>query len=185
MLRMARKLICGCAMMLLFSAAVIAQQATRVVPGKAEMEKLNFLVGEWTYTEKYEKSRMMPNGGEGKGTSRGRPGPGGHSVALEVDGTFPAGTVQALQIFTWDVRAKAYKCYAFSSDGPGMSEDTGRWENDELIFESTIEPAPAVRVRLRRVYKNIQPDSFTIQILTGPEGAELALFDTVQVQRKK
>jgi hypothetical protein len=66
-----------------------------------------------------------------------------------------------------------------------MTEDTGRWENEELIFESTIEPAPAVRVTLRRVYKNIKPDSFTIQILSGQEGAELALFDTIQVKRKK
>jgi hypothetical protein len=165
--------------------AMHAQQTARPVPGKAETEKLNFLVGEWTYTEKYEKSRMLPNGGEGKGTSRGRLGPGGNSVALEVEGTSPVGAVQALQIFTWDVRAKVYKCYSFSSDGPGMSEDTGRWENNELILESTIEPAPAVRVTLRRVYKSIQPDSFTIQILSGQEGAELALFDTIQVKRKK
>jgi hypothetical protein len=165
--------------------AMHAQQTARPVPGKAETEKLNFLLGEWTYTEKYEKSRMLPNGGEGKGTSRGRLGPGGNSVALEVEGASPVGAVQALQMFTWDARAKVYKCYSFSSDGPGMSEDTGRWEHDELVFESTIEPAPAVRMTLRRVYKNIQPDSFTIQILSGQEGAELALFDTIQVRRKK
>jgi hypothetical protein len=163
----------------------VAAQQPAAPAWKEETDKLRFLVGDWTYSEKYEKSRMLPNGGEGSGESTGRLGPAGAHVMLDVSGTAPGGPVQAWQVFTWDARTKTFKCFDFSGAGPGTLESSGRWEANQLVFEATVEAAPGVRVIFRRVYKDIQPDTFTIELFSGREGEPLELFDTVKVKRKK
>ena len=158
-----------------------ATKSTELAP---EMQKLGFLIGEWHYTEKYEKSAMMPEGGASEGTYRATIGPGGHSILTEFDEkTGPMGAVSAHEVFTWDAEKSAYAGYAFVSDVSGCFTRTGNWEKDQLVFTREIS-ARGKTVRMRFVYTEVRPDSLVIETYIGVGDAPLALSFTTRAKKQ-
>jgi len=129
--------------------------------GLAEMEKLQLLVGTWSYTETYEKSAAMPQGGAGTGTYRAQAGPGGYSLIL--DFTTHLGPIDEIGhgIITWDPKEKAYKEYIVGNGFPGCVVFTGHWEGEILVFLGEFETGGA-KMQLKTTYTEWKPKSITI-----------------------
>ena len=140
-----------------------------------EMAKMAFLIGEWHYTQKYEKSAMMPEGGEGVGTYRAAIGPGGHSIVTDFEETAgPLAGIGGHEVFTWDAEKKAYVGYTFASSGPGAFVRYGSWEGEQLVFTREIVGKKGT-VRMRYVYTETKADALTIETSVGIGDGPMAL----------
>jgi hypothetical protein len=149
-----------------------------------EMQKLSFMIGEWHYTEKYEKSRMMPDGGTSEGTYRATIGPGGHSILTDFEEkTGPMAGAAGHEVITWDAEKSSYAAYAFVSDGPGCFTRTGGWEKDQLVFTREMN-ARGKTVRMRFVYTEARADSIAIEVYVGSGDAPLALMFTTRAKKQ-
>jgi hypothetical protein len=100
-----------------------------------EMEKLNFYLGEWDYTEIYGKSTDGPRN---TGVYTSKLGPGGNSLINTFHSRGPVGDFEGLQIFTWDPREKVYKVYVFGNDSPGALVETGAFEGETLVLHAEV-----------------------------------------------
>src|SRR6476469_8565157 len=118
-----------------------------------EMEKLNFYLGEWDYTETYGKSA---NGPKNAGVYTSKLGPGGNSLINTFHSQGPVGDFEGLMIFTWDPGEKAYKLYVFGNNLPGAMVSTGAFEGDTLVFHSEI-TAQGTTVKLRNTTRVTEP----------------------------
>jgi len=149
-----------------------------------ELEKLSFLIGEWHYTEKYEKSRMMPDGGTSEGIYRATVGPGGHSILTDFEEkTGPMAGAAGHEVITWDAEKSSYAAYAFVSDGPGCFTRAGTWEKDQLVFTREMN-ARGKTVRMRFVYTEARPDSSVIEVYVASGDAPLALMFTTRAKKQ-
>ena len=149
-----------------------------------ELEKLSFVIGEWHYTEKYEKSRMMPEGGTSEGIYRATVGPGGHSILTDFEEkSGPMVGAAAHEVITWDAEKSNYAAYAFVSDGPGCFTRTGNWEKDQLVFTREMN-ARGKAVRMRFVYTEARPDSIVIEVYVAPGDAPFALMFTTRAKKQ-
>jgi len=130
--------------------------------GIVQMEKLQALVGTWSYTETYEKSAAAPEGAVETGVYEARLGPGGFS--LIVDFTTHAKTHDEIGhgIITWDAKEKAYKEYIVGNGFPGCFVLTGHFENDHLVFQSDGGAGGTGPV-MKTVYTEWKPNSMTIE----------------------
>ena len=96
------------------TAAKSAQpQEAKAKPGAAEMKRLGFYPGEWTYTETY------PNGAVNHGTYTSKLGPGGNSLLNTFHSQGPVGDFEGMLVYTWDLAEGKYKAYVFGNDFPG------------------------------------------------------------------
>jgi len=107
--------------------------AATAKPGKAEMGRLKFYLGDWDYTENYPKSTAAPNGGTNTGIYASKLGPGGNSLINTFHSQGPVGDFEGLLVITWDPRESAYKGYVFGNDFPGALVETGSFEGDALV----------------------------------------------------
>jgi hypothetical protein len=148
-----------------------------------EMQKFSFLIGDWRYTEKYEKSPIMPDGGSSEGIYRGTIGPGGHSILTDFEEKAgPMTGAAGHEVITWDAPKNSYVAYAFSSDAPGCFTRTGTWEKDQLVF--TLEMNGGGKTaRMRFVYTEAKPDAITIEVYMARGDAPLALAFTTRAKR--
>ncbi|HVS88285.1 MAG TPA: SRPBCC family protein [Candidatus Acidoferrum sp.] len=101
-------------------------------PG-AEMKRLKFYLGEWDYTESYEKTSFYPNGGKNTGVYTSKLGPGGNSLVQNFHSQGPVGDFEGLIVMTWDPKEKAYKAYVFGNEFPGAIVETGQFEATRSI----------------------------------------------------
>ena len=149
-----------------------------------EMQKLSFLIGDWHYTQKYEKSPMMPEGGASEGTYRATIGPGGHSILTDFEEkTGPMAGSAGHEVITWDAEKSAFVAYAFVSDGPGCFMRTGNWEKDQLVFARGLN-VQGKRLRMRFVYTEARPDSIAIEVYVGVGDAPLKLSFTTRAKKQ-
>jgi hypothetical protein len=149
-----------------------------------ELQKLSFMIGEWHYTEKFEKSRMMPDGGTSEGIYRATIGPGGHSILTDFEEkTGPMAGAAGHEVLTWDAEKSSYAAYAFVSDGPGCFTRAGNWEKDQLVFTRETN-AGGKTVRMRFVYTEARADSITIEVYVGSGDAPLALMFTTRAKKQ-
>jgi hypothetical protein len=118
-----------------------------------EMEKLNFYLGEWDYTETYGKS---PNAPRNTGLYTSKLGPGGNSLINTFHSHGPVGDFEGLQVFTWDPGEKAYKLYVFGNNLPGALVETGAFEGDTLVFRSELS-AQGATLKLRNTTRVTEP----------------------------
>jgi hypothetical protein len=58
-------------------------ETTPELAARQEVQKLAFLMGTWAAEDKYERTPLNPNGGEGSGTYRTILGPGGFSLLTD------------------------------------------------------------------------------------------------------
>jgi hypothetical protein len=144
-----------------------------------EMEKLNFYLGEWDYTETYGKS---PNGPKNTGVYTSKLGPGGNSLINTFHSQGPVGDFEGLLVFTWDPREKAYKLYVFGNDLPGALVETGAFEGDTLVFRSEI-TAQGTTVKLRNTTRVTEPGKMVSEQFMARKDAPETLL--VHVEAKK
>jgi hypothetical protein len=144
-----------------------------------EMEKLNFYLGEWDYTETYGKG---PNSPKNTGVYTSKLGPGGNSLINTFHSQGPVGDFEGLLVFTWDPREKAYKLYIFGSNLPGALVETGAFEGDTLVFRSEI-TAQGATVKLRNTTRMIDPGKMVSEQFVVRKDAPETLL--VHVEAKK
>ena len=155
-------------LMLAASAVSFSAQAPPPAKPGPEMQRLQALVGNWTFTEEYEKTPMTPQGGEGKGSFRTRLGPGGFSIVSDFEGVWPVGKFEGLQIITWDAKENAYKSYTLGNDFPGVMVATGHWEGNALVFTGEVEFAGS-KMYNRSEMRDIGPKAMTYFSYFGPQ----------------
>lgn len=165
--------------------------ATAPPPGvepSAEMKRLrelflgNTSMTQWIVDETYADSLFMPGGGKGHGTDIMRLGPGGLSVITEYRSSGVAGPFSGWGAFAWDPDAKQFQSFWIDNTRPAASQPTGKWDGDSIVFTST-EAMNGQKFTLRQTYKDIKPDSFTVEFELGPVGGKLSPFITYSYRR--
>jgi len=116
----------------------------KATPGAAEMKRLRFYIGQWTYTETY------PNGAVNHGVYTSKLGPGGNSLLNTFHSQGPVGDFEGMLVYTWDLAEGKYKAYVFGGDFPGALVETGEFEGEKLVFHGEI-GAGAGKVQIRNV----------------------------------
>jgi len=124
--------------------------AVAAKPGAAEMNRLGFYLGNWTYTETYPKSAMAPQGATNTGVYTSKLGPGGNSLVNTFHSKGPVGEFDGMLVFTWDMSESKYKAYVFGDSFPGAIVETGAFEGDKLVFRGEI-PAGGAKLQIRNV----------------------------------
>jgi hypothetical protein len=147
-----------------------------------ELRKLSFLIGKWQYTETYEKSRMMPDGGTGGGTYSASAGPGGQSIITDFEESGAMAGSAGHEIFAWDAVNKEYVGYMFGSNAPGSFTRGGKWEANQLVFTREIKGSRGT-MRMRFVYAKAKADSVIVQVYAGVGDAPVALVMTMTAMR--
>jgi hypothetical protein len=81
-----------------------------------ELQKLDFLKGDWVHDEKYEASAMGP-AGTGKGRSRNAWVLGDHHLYMVYTGNTPMGKMEGRGFLRWDAAARQYTLDWFDNMG--------------------------------------------------------------------
>jgi uncharacterized protein YndB with AHSA1/START domain len=150
-------------------------------PG-AEMQRLNFYLGEWDYTEVYEKTSFYPSGGKNSGIYTSKAGPGGNSLINTFHSQGPVGDFEGLLVMTWDQKEKSYKAYAFGDEFPGAIVETGRFEGDALVYRSEF-PVGGATLKLRNATRLAAAGKLLSEEFIKMEGQPEKLL--VRVEAKK
>jgi hypothetical protein len=162
------------------AAPAAAAPAPQVSP---EMQKLSFYLGEWDYTEKYEKGSEYPNGAEDTGVYTSTSGPGRNSVIQHFHSKGSAGEFEGLIIMTWDPREKQYKGYGFSADFPGGIVQNGKFENDVLVFRSEFSMG-STKISYRNTAKVVGPGKLEGAGYVSTNGGPEKLFMRVEATKR-
>ena len=113
----------------------VKSAAPRPGAKSSELERLSSWVGEWRSHERYEKTEMTPNGGEGRGRATVRTGPGGLIVEEYHSEGGPMGPLEGLLVLTWSKDAGDYVLHWFDTSMPGGMDAHGKWVDDKLVFD--------------------------------------------------
>ena len=155
----------------------LSPAATQQKPeGILQMEKLNLLVGSWSYTETYAK------GTGGTGTYTAQPGPGGYSLIIDFTTHMSGHDEIGHAILTWDPKEMAYKEYVAGNGFPGCAIFTGNWEGDTLTFHGEFE-ASGGKMALKTQYTEWTPKSITIQEYYRVGDAPFQLLQTTKATK--
>jgi len=172
---------------LAISAAALAKRqeksAPPAKPGAAEMERVKFYLGEWDYTETYEKSKQLPDGGQDTGVYTSKLGPGGNSLINTFHTQGPYGDFEGLLILTWDPKEKAYKQYGFANDFPGAILETGQFEGDALVFRGEFSMS-ATKVAIRNSTRLVGPGKLISEEFISANGAPEKLFLRIDATKR-
>jgi hypothetical protein len=146
-------------------------------PGAAEMKRLDFYLGQWTYTETY------PKGGVNHGVYTSKPGPGGNSLLNTFHSQGPVGDFEGMLVYTWDLTEGKYKAYLFSGDFPGAVVETGEFEGEKLVFHGEI-GAGSAKIQLRNVTWMASPEKLISEAYMGRAGAPEKLLVRVEATKQ-
>lgn len=164
------------------------QQETETKPesvskASPEMQRLNFYLGEWEYTESYPKSRAFPEGAKNSGVYTSKMGPGGNSLINSFHSKGPAGEFEGLLVITWDPREKAYKSYVFGDGFPGAVVQTGQFEGEALVFRSELSAGGAT-VKMRNVTRLVGPGRLVSEQYSSVKDGAEKLFVSVDAKKR-
>jgi len=98
------------------SPAAAAAAAPELPKPAPELQKLEFLKGDWVHEEKYEASPMGP-AGTGKGRSRNAWVLGDHHLYMVYAGNTPMGKMEGRGFLRWDTLARQYTLDWFDNMG--------------------------------------------------------------------
>lgn len=149
---------------------------------KAEMEKIKWLIGDWTWTDKYEDSPIA-KAGVGSGTMTVKLGPGDHYLIADFKKVTQRGEETGHEIYFWDTKESAYKRLAIGSRTSGIDTGTGKWEDDKLVYVWEYGEG-SQKLVVRAIYSDIQPNSVTIKIDASLAGAPPKLLVTSTCVKK-
>lgn len=138
-----------------------------------EMAKLaKMLVGTWAADEKFEAvPEMGPEAvaGTGKGSETVKAGPAGNSLTTDFKSRSTMGPFSGHGVIWWDAKVGVYRSLWCDSESPDGCDAgaTGKWEGNNLVFTWNVEmmgPKGKVTIKMRQVYTDMKPASFTFYI---------------------
>jgi len=143
--------------------------------------------GDWNTTEKRERTRFFPDGGERKGRSHVRLGAGGAMLVMEGHSDGSAGPLRYLIVVWWDKSAGQYGFFTcFKDEGSGCKvRGTAHWDQDKFVndYEETIE---GKRLKFRDTFEDITSNSHTLVFaLVKDDGSTEPLITTKAVRRSE
>jgi hypothetical protein len=144
-------------------------------PGAAEMKRLGFYPGEWTYTETY------PNGAVNHGTYTSKLGPGGNSLLNTFHSQGPVGDFEGLLVYTWDLTEGKYKAYVFGNDVPGALIETGEFEGEKLVLHGELGGG---KVQMRNVTWMASPGKLMSETYMSRAGTPEKLLVRVEASKQ-
>ena len=147
-------------------------------PGAAEMKRLGFYLGQWTYTETYPKS-----GGVNHGVYTSKLGPGGNSLLNTFHSQGPVGDFEGMLIYTWDLSEGKYKAYVFGDGFPGALVETGEFEGEKLVFHGEF-GAGGAKIQLRSVTWTASPGKLISEEYMSRAGAPEILLVRVEASKQ-
>jgi hypothetical protein len=147
-------------------------------PGRAEMDRLKFYLGEWDYTENYNDGKVNT------GLYTSKLGPGANSLINTFHSQGPMGEYEGVIVYTWDTKENAYKAYLFGNDFPGAVVQTGTWEGNDLVFRSEFSYG-GHSMKLRYVTRLTADGKIESEDYVTPEGKPEKLFVKVVATKKK
>jgi hypothetical protein len=151
--------------------------AAQAIPGAAEMNRLAFYVGQWTYIETY------PKGAVNHGIYTSKLGPGGNSLLNTFHSQGPAGDFEGMLVYTWDLAEGKYKAYVFGNDFPGALVETGEFEGDKLVFHGELDAGPR-KIQLRSVAWLASPGKLVSEAYLSRAGAPETLLVKVEATKQ-
>jgi hypothetical protein len=159
-----------------------AGQMPQPKPGP-EMEKLNFLLGNFSDKDHYEKTPLSPNGGEYTSSYTGRLGPGGFSQIADFHGDSPEGPFEGHEVITWDAQEKAYKSYTVGNNFAGAVMRTGHWEGKDLVFVGDFN-SDQMKMTLKLVTTPMPTGEVVLTESFAMNGAPMQLFLTTTAKKQ-
>jgi hypothetical protein len=152
-------------------------QEAKAKPGAAEMKRLGFYPGQWTYIETY------PNGAVNQGVYTSKLGPGGNSLLNTFHSQGPVGDFEGMLIYTWDLAEGKYKAYVFGGDFPGALVETGEFEGEKLVFHGEL-GAGGARIQVRNVTWMASPGKVISEQYMSRAGAPEKLLVRVEASKQ-
>lgn len=162
------------------ASAPVASAAPKPAP---EMEKINFYMGIWDYTESYPKSKMFPDGAENTGVYTTTAGPGGNSLINHFHSKGPAGEFEGLIVRTWDPAEKQYKGYFFADQFPGCTVENGQFEDGLLVFRAEFSMG-ATKVKSRTTAQLLSPGKMEVISYMAMNGGPEQLAVKVEATKR-
>ena len=132
-----------------------AMQAPQPGP---EMQRLNFLVGDWTMDGEYLKSPMTGNGAKQTGWYKGRLGPGGFSIIADFEADSSLDNEIGHEVLTWDPKKDAYTTVTVGNGFPGAVIGSAKWEGDNLVIQTEFG-----KMHMRAVYSHVGEKTIQIE----------------------
>jgi ketosteroid isomerase-like protein len=105
----------------------------------AELDRLKFYIGDWDYSELYEKSTLFPNAGRNKGRWSAQIGPQGHSIIHAFVSHGTGDNYEGIEVMTWDQKGKVYRDHSLWYDSPDQWSYVGHFEGDTLVYHAEFE----------------------------------------------
>ena len=132
-----------------------AMQAPQPGP---EMQRLNFLVGDWTMDGEYLKSPMTGNGAKQTGWYKAHLGPGGFSIIADFEADSSLDNEIGHEVLTWDPKKDAYTTVTVGNGFPGAVIGTAKWEGDNLVIQTEFG-----KMHMRAVYSHVGDKTIQIE----------------------
>ena len=157
-----------------------------------EMAKLaKMMVGTWSVDEKFEAVPEMgpeAQAGTGKGTDVIKAGPAGNSLIADFKSSSSMGAFTGHGVMWWDAKAGAYRSVWCDSEGPSGCDAgaVGKWEGNDLVFTADAEmpgPKGAMKMKMRQVYSELKPASFTFYIDSSINGGAMKRMMTLKYKK--
>lgn len=149
---------CSCVLALLiptFAVSSVLQAAPN-----SDVQKLAFLIGDWTSVETAHMPGREPITFELTGKNRWTLG--GDYVKIEESFEISGRKFYNLQLMTFDSSAKAYKMWWFSSGSAKPTEFTGEFQQGKLVFTAANPP-----YRITYVMNGAEEVNATLEIMNG------------------
>jgi len=139
-----------------------------------EMDKLNFLIGDWNVQGEYLETPMTGKGGKETGWYKARLGPGGFSVIADFEDQSPLGEEIGHELLSWDPAAGAYTTATIGNSFPGVVLGKAHWDGDAFVTEGEFKMGDTV-IHTRAIQSHITKNSVHIEesSQTGTEPYQL------------
>ena len=135
----------------------------------AELDRLRFYLGEWSYSETYDKSVLFPTGGQNSGSWTAQIGPQGRSIIHAFVSHGTGDNYEGIEVMTWDAKAKLYRDHSLWYDSPDQWSYVGRFEADALVYRAEFEQN-GKHVRFRSEARPLQGGGFTLDEFASVDG---------------
>jgi hypothetical protein len=134
-----------------------------------ELDRLKFYVGDWDYSEVYEKSALFPNGGRNTGSWTGQLGPQGRSIINAFVSHGTGDNYEGIEVMTWDPKQKVYRDHSLWYDSPDQWAYVGQFEGETLVYHAEFE-FEGKHVKFRSETRPSQGGGFTLDEFASVDG---------------
>lgn len=146
-----------------FCAQVREIGETNIRPAPEIKRLFETFAGDWDTSEKREKTRFFPNGGERKGRSHVRLAAGGAMLVMEGHSDGSAGPLSYIIVVWWDKDASLYRYFTCFKDTDSGCEvrGTAHWDGNKFVndYEEVVD---GKKMMFRDTFQEITPISHTL-----------------------